>query len=107
MRKISIFAISLLLLMTSVGHASTPGKVDNFEGGGTQSWREGSGSSNPPTNIGSGGPEGVDDNYLRNSSDGGNFRFSAISASIVSCWSPSFEVAVSSLMAWIVDQPPV
>lgn len=46
------------------------GQVDNFENGTTQGWSEGAASPNPPTNVATGGPAGVNDNFLRNLSDG-------------------------------------
>lgn len=63
MRKTTLLLILSSLLIAGPGHTSTPGKINNFEGGGTQNWREGSGSPNPPTNVASGGPEGAGEQH--------------------------------------------
>jgi hypothetical protein len=47
------------------------GQIDDFEIGTTLNWEEGSPSPNPPTNVPTGGPAGMDDNYLQNVSSGG------------------------------------
>ena len=54
--------------MLAVGLSS----LNDFEDGTTQAWSEGFRSPNPPTNVSSGGPSGVGDNYVRNVSTGGN-----------------------------------
>ncbi|MBP93271.1 MAG: hypothetical protein CMC55_04035 [Flavobacteriaceae bacterium] len=46
------------------------GQIDNFEDGTVQNWIIGS-SSGAPVNISTGGPDGVDDNFLEYSSLGG------------------------------------
>lgn len=46
------------------------GQVDDFENGQLQDWSAGLRNPSPPTNIASGGPAGVDDNYLRVASNG-------------------------------------
>jgi hypothetical protein len=47
--------------------AVTPGQVDDFEDGGLANWANG---AVQPINIGSGGPLGLNDNYLQVTSDG-------------------------------------
>ena len=47
------------------------GQVDDFEDGTVQGWLTGSVNQNPPINIATGGPGGVDDNFLRLTSTGG------------------------------------
>ena len=65
--------IGALILAHAVQLGATiiPGQVDDFEDGGLQSWQAG-GSVNPvgPTNVSTGGPTGVDDNFLRLRSNG-------------------------------------
>ncbi|WP_299334422.1 T9SS type A sorting domain-containing protein [uncultured Psychroserpens sp.] len=58
---LSLFLISAIALSQVVA-----GQVDDFEDGTTQSWAIGSPSQavSPPANVASGGPAGVDDNYL-------------------------------------------
>jgi hypothetical protein len=73
----SLFAGLSTLHGTRAGAQVTAGQVDDFENGTTQNWvinLLGMGSPPPetlPTNIASGGPGGVDDNYLRLASAGG------------------------------------
>ena len=47
------------------------GQLDDFEDGTTMGWEHAAPSPNPPTNVATGGPQGADDNYLRNVSTGG------------------------------------
>ena len=47
------------------------GQQDTFQDGTTMSWSEGVNSPNPPTNIATGGPAGINDRFLRNISNGG------------------------------------
>lgn len=68
-----ILALSLLtvfVLTTSTALAIQLDQVDDFENGGTALWSEGGLSPNPPANVASGGPAGVGDHYLSNSSSG-------------------------------------
>ena len=51
--------------------AITAGQVDDFEDDTLMGWDEDPSSPNPPTNIPDGGPRGLGDNYLRNTSAGG------------------------------------
>ena len=46
------------------------GQIDDFENGTTQNWTDG-GSTVPPVNVSSGGPSGVNDNFLSDPSLGG------------------------------------
>jgi hypothetical protein len=71
-------AAALGLLLTG-GLAGTSraaiiaGQLDNFEDGTLQSWQNGAPANpNPATNITSGGPTGVNDNFLRLTSNGGS-----------------------------------
>ena len=49
------------------------GQIDDFEAGGTAGWRKGLQSTNPPTNINTGGPSGAGDSYLQTVSTGASF----------------------------------
>jgi hypothetical protein len=73
MNRRPAFLLTCLLLLPSAAFAITSGQVDNFENGTTMSWREGPFSPNGPQNITTGGPAGVNDNYLRNVSSGQAF----------------------------------
>lgn len=67
---VTLFALLITTVLTV--SAITGGQVDDFEDGTTQNWEHGTaGSPNPPTNIPDGGPAGVGDNYLENTSTGG------------------------------------
>ena len=47
------------------------GQIDDFEDGTTQSWANGGAPGAPPVlNIDTGGPAGIDDNYMQISADG-------------------------------------
>ncbi len=65
----------IFLMLTGVVGLSQviANQIDDFEDGTVQSWSEGGGSTtspNPPVNITTGGPTGVNDNFLRNVSSG-------------------------------------
>ena len=45
-------------------------QLDDFEDASTQSWGTGGANPVPPVNISSGGPAGLDDNYLQMTSTG-------------------------------------
>ena len=62
MKTLTVACLAFALLGSA--QAITLGQVDTFEDGTVQGWI-GGGGSNPPTNIATGGPRGVDDNYLR------------------------------------------
>jgi hypothetical protein len=57
-------------LATSAPAAILVGQIDDFENGTLQGWEAGSHNPHGPTNVLSGGPIGVGDNYLRFASDG-------------------------------------
>jgi len=59
------------MLLPSAALAVQVGQIDDFESGGTESWRKGVRSTMPPTNINTGGPSGAGDNYLQSVSTGG------------------------------------
>jgi hypothetical protein len=63
--------LALLLLVVPSANAIEVGQVDDFEDGTTAGWAKGAESTNPPSNITSGGPSGTNDNFLRNESSGG------------------------------------
>ena len=72
-RKSLIVAAAALLGASAdpAGATISGGQVDTFESGTTQSWTNGGLSNpNPATNIATGGPAGVDDNFLRITSTG-------------------------------------
>jgi len=59
------------IMMPGTAGAVDVGTLDDFESGGTMGWRKGASSTNPPTNINTGGPQGAGDNYLQTVSTGG------------------------------------
>lgn len=72
MKQKLLFLFFSLLISTSVC-AQTVGQVDDFEDGTVQGWvigLFGSSPPNPPTNVITGGPDGVDDNFLQYSTTG-------------------------------------
>ena len=64
-------ALSSFLMTVSPAYAIDTGQVDDFENGTTQGWEKGVTSTSPPSNINSGGPSGMNDNFLRTESFGG------------------------------------
>jgi hypothetical protein len=63
-------ALLLATCLAAQALAITLNQVDDFEDGTEMGWRESSFSPNPPSNVASGGPGGVEDNYLQNISAG-------------------------------------
>lgn len=61
----------VLLLAAAPTWAIVAGQVDDFQDGTTQGWQEGAVSPNPPTHVGTGGPDGIGDGYVQNVSAGG------------------------------------
>ena len=64
-------AIAAALFSAPAVLAVMGGQVDDFTSGTTAGWGEGGPSPNPPTNLATGGPAGVGDAYLQNTSAGG------------------------------------
>ena len=64
--KTKLLLLSLLLTSTLALSQVVANQVDDFEDGTTQSWTIGNpgGAVTPPANVATGGPAGVDDNYL-------------------------------------------
>lgn len=58
-------------LIISTAIAIVPNQFDNFEDGTTQGWGSGVPNPNPPTNVTTGGPAGLNDNYLQCKATGG------------------------------------
>jgi hypothetical protein len=78
--KIPVWLLSVLILLTGLlqvtpAAAVIIGQIDNFEDGTTQNWLVallGASHPAPPVNIATGGPGGVDDNYLLLTALGGS-----------------------------------
>ncbi len=66
--KMLIFCSVAVLVSTTLAVVSN--QYDNFQDGTTQSWGSGNPNPNPPTNISTGGPSGLNDNYLLATSTG-------------------------------------
>ena len=64
------FSVLLSLLFSTAQAQVQVGQSDDFESGTTQNWREGATSTNPPTVVNTGGPEGAGDAYLEAISSG-------------------------------------
>ena len=65
-----LIAGALLASYVEPALAIALGQVDDFEDGTTAGWSVGTPSPNPPTNVTSDGPAGVDDSFLRLTSIG-------------------------------------
>jgi hypothetical protein len=59
-----------LLLFAGSAKAIVVGQLDNFEDGTLQDWNNGGAGAPPVLNIGTGGPAGVNDNFMQVTSDG-------------------------------------
>ena len=70
-RYLAILATLAFLGFSVPALAITAGQIDDFEDGTVQGWTEGGTSPNKPVNVAAGGPQGGNDNYLRDVSSGG------------------------------------
>jgi hypothetical protein len=104
----SLLALILVVAssLSSTSMAATAGHVDDFKDGTTQDWREGVSSPNPPTNVSSGGPEGLGDNYLENVSDGAGAGGKQIIFNTGSNWTGDFWTAEINLVRLAVRVDP-
>lgn len=66
------------------------GQIDSFESGTTAGWSVGISHPAPPQNVATGGPDGIDDNYLRLTSLGGFGAGSRLAAFNVAQWSGDY-----------------
>ena len=95
----SLFCALLLLaglLPVTPAAAVTLGQTDNFEDGTTQNWLVGllgAPHPAPPENIPSGGPAGVDDNYLLLTAVGGNGPGNRLTVINASQWAGDYLAA--------------
>jgi hypothetical protein len=87
-----IFVTFLLVAMLIYPRLASPvtlGQIDTFEDGTTQNWLVGllgAPHPAPPVNVPTGGPAGVDDNYLLLSAIGGVGAGNRLTAINVSQW---------------------
>ncbi len=99
MRKLTltVLAFAAVAPITVVpAFAQSIGQVDNFEDGTTQGWLTallGNPNPNPPVNVSTGGPDGVDDNYLLLTSNGLEGPGGKLVAINVTNWTGDFEAA--------------
>ena len=89
----------------SASQAVTLGQVDDFEDGTVQGWHVGSSSHPfPPTNIATGGPGGVDDNWLRLTAIGGSGAGSRLTVMNASQWTGDYVAAgVTSISMHLIN----
>jgi hypothetical protein len=71
-RQICCLVIALVAVHAAPTAASSIVLIDTFEDGTTQGWGVPGSSSNPPLNQSTGGPDGLDDNFLLVSAIGGS-----------------------------------
>lgn len=89
----------LPLLATTPAAALTIGQVDTFEDGTTAGWSVGNPHPLPPQNVASGGPGGLDDNYLRLQSVGGAGPGSRLMAFNRAQWAGDYASAGATTVA--------
>jgi len=80
-------------MLTPRAFALSVGQIDTFEDGTTQNWVVGllgAPHANPPINVSSGGPSGVDDNYLRLTAVGGAGPGSRLSTINLNQWAGDY-----------------
>jgi hypothetical protein len=91
-----LLVFALALTARSATAAPIVGQIDNFEDGTTQGWMTallGSPNPAPPTNIATGGPAGLNDNYLRLVSLGGSGAGSRLTAANGAQWAGNYIAA--------------
>ncbi len=105
MNRISFVAVLLSILAWPLAaQAVLLGQVDDFEDGTTQSWAEGIVSPNPPTNMATGGPSSVNDNFMHNESSGGNGAGSKMAVFNTDQWTGDYNAAgVTSITADLIN----
>lgn len=86
------------IAMATQAQAAVIGQIDTFEDGTTQGWTVAVGPNggvvpSPPTNIATGGPGGVDDNYLRLTSSGAPGAGGRLTALNFSQWAGDYLAA--------------
>ena len=85
--------------------AITTGQVDDFEDATVQGWTEGDPSLNDPVNVAAGGPQGGDDNYLRNVSAGGAGAGGRAVMFNRAQWTGDYNAAgVETIRMWLVNE---
>jgi hypothetical protein len=94
--KSMIGAGLLVAWLALPAQAVSPAQIDTFEDGTTQGWVTallGSPNPFPPTNVATGGPAGVDDNFLLLTSIGGGGPGSRLSGINMSQWAGDYLAA--------------
>jgi hypothetical protein len=93
----SLIGAGLLVVGLALpAQAVTPGQIDTFEDGTTQGWITallGSPNPAPPVNVPTGGPAGMDDNFLLLTSFGGNGPGSRLSGINLAQWAGNYLAA--------------
>ena len=92
MKKIILFHLFISLVLINQGAISLT-TFDNFEDGTSQGWVSGLPNPNPPINISSGGPMGLNDNYLQIESQGGGAGGSLVAFNTSSDWTGDWTTA--------------
>ncbi len=76
MTRLRLGVFSFVVMLAALAQPApawsiTTGQIDDFQGGTTQGWIVGGVPPVPPTNVSSGGPDGVGDAYLQLTAHGG------------------------------------
>lgn len=96
-------ALILLTLAATPALALTVGQIDTFEDGTTAGWSVGNPSPVPTQNIASGGPLGLNDNYLQLRSIGGSGPGSRLMAFNRAQWAGDYVAAGAGVVALDVN----
>lgn len=98
------FVLAMVAVASTVS-AQQVGQIDDFEDATTQGWKEGPTSPNKPTNISSGGPDGANDNYLRNVSSGTFGAGGRMVLRNTTTWSGDYNNAeIESIQMWLLNE---
>ncbi len=97
-----VFAVNIPAALAD-DHIVPVGQIDDFEDGTVQGWMEGAPSPNEPVNVASGGPQGADDNYLRNVSAGGAGAGGKMVMFNQAQWAQDLN-AVETIRMWLVNE---
>jgi hypothetical protein len=102
-RKYTIAVALLALLAATPAMPLTIGQIDDFEDGTTAGWSVGGPSPAPPENIASGGPLGLNDNYLQLRSLGGSGPGSRLVAFNLAQWAGDYVAAGAAVIEMDVN----
>ena len=88
-----VFRFAVLAALAVPGFGATIGQIDTFEDGTTMGWGAGGQHPNPPTNVATGGPNGLGDGFLQIEATGGGGPGSKLAAFNMTQWAGDYAAA--------------